>query len=97
VVIANPNGITCDGCGFINTSRGVLTTGVPVMGGSGSLDAFRVTGGQIDIGAGGLNGGNTDQLDLIARSVKVNGSLWANNLNVVAGANQSTTPIWAYS
>lgn len=88
VVIANPNGISCNGCGFINTSRGVLTTGIPVMGGSGSLDAFRVTGGQIDIGAGGLNGGNTDQLDLIARSVKVNGQLWGNTLNVVTGANQ---------
>jgi filamentous hemagglutinin len=88
VIIANPNGITCDGCGFINTSRGVLTTGTPVMGGSGSLDAFRVTGGQIQIGAGGLNGSNTDQIDLIARSVKVNGELWANNLNVIAGANQ---------
>lgn len=25
VIIANPNGISCDGCGFINTSRGVLT------------------------------------------------------------------------
>jgi filamentous hemagglutinin len=88
VIIANPNGIACNGCGFINTSRGVLTTGVPVFGGSGSLDAFRVTGGQISVDAGGLNGNNTDQLDLIARSVKVNGNLWAHNLNVVAGANQ---------
>ena len=32
VVIANPNGISCNGCGFINASRGVLTTGVPVLG-----------------------------------------------------------------
>ncbi len=88
VIIANPNGITCNGCGFINTSRSVLTTGAPVFGGSGSLDAFRVTGGQIRVDAGGLNGNNIDQLDLIARSVKVNGNLWANNLNVVTGANQ---------
>jgi len=87
VIIANPNGITCNGCGFINTSRGVLTTGIPVMGGSGSLDAFRVSGGQIDIGGAGLNGSNTDQLDLIARSVKVNAELWGNDLNVVSGAN----------
>jgi filamentous hemagglutinin family protein len=88
VIIANPNGITCNGCGFINTSRGVLTTGTPVFGGTGSLDAFRVTGGQVTVDAGGLNGSNTNQLDLIARSVKVNGNLWANNLNVVTGANQ---------
>jgi filamentous hemagglutinin len=27
VIIANPYGITCNGCGFINTSRVTLTTG----------------------------------------------------------------------
>lgn len=87
VVVANVNGISCSGCGFINTSRGVLTTGTPVFGGDGSLQAFRVTRGDIQIDGGGLNGNNLDQLDLIARSVSVNGQLWANNLNVVAGAN----------
>lgn len=87
VIIANPNGITCNGCGFINASRGVLTTGAPVMGIGGSLDAFRVTGGQIQIGAAGLNGSNLNQLDLIARSAQVNGQLWATNLNVITGAN----------
>lgn len=45
VVISNPNGFLIDGAGFINTSRGVITTGVPVWGGSGSLDGFRVTQG----------------------------------------------------
>ncbi|QWT47339.1 hemagglutinin repeat-containing protein [Azospira inquinata] len=88
VVIANPNGITCDGCGFINTSRGVLTTGTPVFGGSGSLDAFRVTGGNIAVQGNGLNGSNLDQLDLIARSVQVNANLWAQNLNVITGPNR---------
>jgi filamentous hemagglutinin family protein len=88
VIIANPNGISCNGCGFINTSRGVLTTGTPMFGGSGSLDAFHVTTGDITIGSGGLNAGNTDQLDLISRSVKVNGELWGNNLNVITGNNQ---------
>ena len=29
VIIANPNGITCNGCGFINTQRATLTTGTP--------------------------------------------------------------------
>lgn len=88
VVIANPNGITCDGCGFINTSRGVLTTGTPVFGGSGSLDAFRVSGGNITLQGNGLNGSNLDQLDLIARSVQVNANLWAQNLNVITGPNR---------
>ncbi|WP_372342071.1 hemagglutinin repeat-containing protein [Paraburkholderia aspalathi] len=88
VVIANPAGIYCSGCGFINTSRGVLTTGTPVFGGTGSLDAFHVTGGQIQIGTAGLNGSNVDQVDLIARSVAINGKVWAGqSLNVVAGNN----------
>jgi filamentous hemagglutinin len=88
VIVANPAGITCNGCGFINANRGVLTTGTPVFGGSGSLDAFHVTGGQIQIGSSGLNANNTDQVDLIARSVQANGKVWANKaINAVAGTN----------
>ncbi|WP_197387260.1 hemagglutinin repeat-containing protein [Ralstonia pseudosolanacearum] len=88
VVIANPNGILVNGGGFVNTSRATLTTGVPVFGGSGSLDAYRVTGGQITVQGAGLNASNVDQVDLIARAVSVNASVYANQLNVVAGANQ---------
>ncbi|SFC13755.1 filamentous hemagglutinin [Cupriavidus sp. OV038] len=88
VIVANPNGILVDGAGFINTSRATLTTGIPVYGGSGSLDAFRVTGGQILVEGGGLHATGVDQVDLIARAVKANAALYANNLNVVAGAAQ---------
>ncbi|MCT7328361.1 hemagglutinin repeat-containing protein, partial [Ralstonia mojiangensis] len=87
VVIANPNGLVCDGCGVINSDRFTLTTGTPIMGIGGSLDAFRVTGGSIQVQGNGLNASNLDQVDLIARSVQVNGKLWANNANVVAGTN----------
>jgi len=58
IIIANPNGIYGDGFGFINTNRAVLTTGTPVFGGSGSLDAFRVSGGQISIQGAGMNAAN---------------------------------------
>ncbi|HWW08180.1 hemagglutinin repeat-containing protein [Collimonas sp.] len=86
VIIANPNGITCSGCGFINTTRGVLTTGTPQFGADGSLEAFRVTRGDIQIN--GMNASNTAQFDLISRSIQVNGELWANRLNAVTGNNQ---------
>ncbi|MDE1495310.1 filamentous hemagglutinin N-terminal domain-containing protein [Xenorhabdus bovienii] len=43
VMIANPNGITCDGCGFINTSGAVLTTGKPQFDTQGALEALNVT------------------------------------------------------
>ena len=52
VIVANPHGITCDGCGFINTPRVTLSTGTPVIE-NGRLQRFDVNGGQIAIeGAG---------------------------------------------
>lgn len=89
VIIANPNGIVCNGGGFINTNRAMLTTGSAILGANGSLDGFRVSGGQIQIGEKGLNARNIDQVDLIARSLRVNGQVWAKaRLNVITGANQ---------
>ena len=87
VIVSNPNGILVDGAGFINASRGVITTGTPVFGGSGSLDAFRVTQGEVRIGAAGFNDRSSNQVDVIARSVKVNGDLYASQLNITTGAN----------
>jgi filamentous hemagglutinin len=87
VVIANPAGITCDGCGFINASRTTLTTGTPVFNGL-SLDAYLVRGGLIDITGAGLQTLGSDYTDLIARAVKVNAGVWANQLQVITGLNQ---------
>ncbi|MFT6635712.1 MAG: filamentous hemagglutinin family protein [Alcanivorax sp.] len=84
VVVANPNGISCNGCGFINTNHATLTTGKSIMEG-GELQGFDVQGGRIGIGENGLNGSNTDRFDLIARSVKVAGELHADSLNIVTG------------
>ncbi len=41
VIVANPHGITCQGCGFINTPRATLTTGKPIMDGQ-RLERFQV-------------------------------------------------------
>ena len=88
VVIANPNGIAVNGFGFINTSRGVLTTGTPLFGGSGSLDAFRVTGGQISVQGMGLDAGTTNRAELISRTVSANAGIWAKDLSVITGSNK---------
>ncbi|MBU2704339.1 hypothetical protein Ga0466249_005505, partial [Sporomusaceae bacterium BoRhaA] len=61
--------------------------GTPIFGGNGSLDAFRVAGGQITIQGAGMNGSNMDRVDLISRTTAVNAQLWAKNLQVVTGAN----------
>jgi filamentous hemagglutinin len=89
IVVANPNGITCDGCGFLNTTgRATLTTGVAQLGSHGELTGLKVSQGQISIGAGGLNATNLEQLDLIARGIVIEGEVWAKNLNVIAGVNR---------
>ncbi|WP_371363487.1 tRNA nuclease CdiA-2 [Sporomusa rhizae] len=87
VIIANRNGIIGNGFGFINTNRGVLTTGTPIFGGNGSLEAFRVTGGQIAVQGDGINATGADRVDLISRAVTVNAGIWAKELNVVTGPN----------
>ncbi len=87
VVVANPSGIVVDGGGFINTSRGILTTGNPLFDANGNLTGFNVTQGNIAVQGDGFNASNLDQVDLIARAVQVNAALYANKLNVVTGAN----------
>ncbi|WP_010223159.1 DUF637 domain-containing protein [Pseudomonas donghuensis] len=86
VIVANPHGITCKGCGFINTPRATLTTGKPIMDGE-RLDRFQVDGGDIAIEGAELNTTNIDQFDLITRSAKLNANLYANKLNIVTGRN----------
>lgn len=87
VIVANPHGITCDGCGFINTPRATLTTGAPVVD-NGRLQGFDVNGGDIAIEGAGLNAGNVDQFDLITRSAKLNAEIHAKRLNVITGRNE---------
>ncbi|QUP56850.1 filamentous hemagglutinin N-terminal domain-containing protein (plasmid) [Ralstonia syzygii] len=87
VVIANPAGISCDGCGFINSNRVTLTTGTPILNG-GNLDGYRVQNGTVSITGGGLDTSRADYTDIIARSVQVNAGIWANTLKVSAGANE---------
>ncbi|UCO97883.1 filamentous hemagglutinin N-terminal domain-containing protein [Metapseudomonas lalkuanensis] len=86
IIVANPHGITCSGCGFINTPRATLSTGKPVVD-AGRLDRFEVDGGDIAIEGAGLNASNIDQFDLITRSAKLNAELHARNLDIVTGRN----------
>lgn len=90
VVVANPAGVTCDGCGFINANRATLTTGTPILNG-GNLDGYRVTQGAVTIQGDGLKAEQADYTDIIARTVVVNAGIWANDLKVTVGANQVNT------
>ncbi|EDG0478263.1 filamentous hemagglutinin N-terminal domain-containing protein, partial [Salmonella enterica subsp. enterica serovar Newport] len=86
VVIANPSGITCAGCGFINASRSTLAAGQVLME-NGQLKGFDVAGGRINIDGKGLNAGDADYTALIARAVVVNGKVHARELTVTTGQN----------
>ncbi len=87
VVIANPAGVTCDGCGFVNATRATLTTGTPILG-SGGLEGYRIQGGNVVIEGKGLDGTRSDYTEIIARSVQINAGIWAQGLTVATGNGQ---------
>ncbi len=83
VIIANPNGITCSGCSFINTSHAILTTGTPVLA-EGALTGFNVSQGRVTIGSKGLENAQS-YTDILAETVRINGLIETDSLKVVAG------------
>ncbi|EMA8638606.1 hemagglutinin repeat-containing protein [Cronobacter malonaticus] len=88
VMVANPYGITCNGCGFINTPNVTLTTGKPVLDAAGNLSALEVTRGTITVEGKGLDASQSDALSIISRATEVNAAIHARELNVTAGANR---------
>lgn len=88
VIVANPNGITCSGCGFLNTTRGMLTTGTPIWVSRGNLAGFDVRQGEIIINGTGLNGSEIDRVAFLSDSIRINAGVWAKELDVIAGQNQ---------
>ncbi|WP_244637917.1 hemagglutinin repeat-containing protein [Pantoea agglomerans] len=103
VIVANPAGIVCNGCGTINAGRMTLTTGKPQLNADGSLAGYQVERGMVRIEGGGLNGDprhDTEYVDVLARAVEINAGVWAKKeLAVVAGRNrvsadaQTVTPL----
>ncbi|MBU9854781.1 hemagglutinin repeat-containing protein [Rahnella bonaserana] len=88
VMVANPYGITCNGCGFINTPNATLTTGKPVFDASGNLQSLDVNKGSITVEGQGLNASESDALSIISRATEVNAQIHANAMNVITGANR---------
>lgn len=87
VVVANPHGMTCRGCGFINTDRVTLTTGTPHLDAEGALAGFDVMGGDVLFEAGKAGHG-LRTLDVVARNVKVESRVQVRDLTVMAGPNR---------
>lgn len=95
VIVANPSGIICNGCGTINAGRMTLTTGKPQFNQDGSLAGYQVERGVIRVEGGGLNADSrhdTQYVDLLARAVEINSGVWAKEkIAIVAGKNKVDT------
>ena len=87
VVVANPNGITVDGSGFINTDRAVLTTGKTEYDSKGNLNSYRVEQGRISINGNGLNAKDANALQILTEATNVNAGVWANTIETRTGKN----------
>lgn len=95
LIVANPNGISVQGAGFINTEKTTLTTGKPDMQ-NGELRGYAVNDGTISV----LGLENVSPTEILARSVVVKGDINSEEISVVAGKNyvgtdakvQSTAP-----
>ena len=87
VVIANPSGIQCDGCGVINAGRTTLTTGKAEVE-NGELKGYRVKGGKVTVGQKGMDNSQSDYTDIIADKAEINGGVWSKKgIKVTTGKN----------
>ncbi|WP_432744567.1 hemagglutinin repeat-containing protein [Haemophilus influenzae] len=87
VVIANPSGIQCDGCGVINAERTTLTTGKAEVE-NGELKGYRVKGGKVTVGQKGMDNSQSDYTDIIAEKAEIKGGVWSKKgIRVTTGKN----------
>ncbi len=87
VIVANPNGISCNGCGFINTPKATLTTGTPQLNGAGALSNISVNNGTITIQGTGLEVTGNNKAEILSRAIEINGDIHAGEINLVTGRN----------
>ena len=87
LIIANPNGIDCDACGFINTNRVDLVTGTANFSGD-DLTGFSINDAAIFFvrNTGFVSDAVADELNLVSRDLRIQAQAKANNsLRVLAG------------
>lgn len=91
VVVANPYGITCHDCAFLNTDRVTLTTGIPQLDGRGALAGFDVTDGEVlfsGVRAGPNSMTSPMTLDVAARRIMLDGKVYARDVALIAGVQR---------
>jgi filamentous hemagglutinin len=63
LILANPNGITVNGGGYINVGNAMLTTGKPLVSG-GSLMGFDITQGDVRVQGHGFDATKADAFSI---------------------------------
>ncbi|MGB4345780.1 MAG: hemagglutinin repeat-containing protein, partial [Burkholderiaceae bacterium] len=97
LIIANPAGIQCNGCGFINASRLQLATATPQFT-NGVFSGFDIGAGNVQISGSGMDASRVDLTEIITREARINAGLWANQLKLTLGAassNNAAAPAYA--
>lgn len=94
VVIANANGISVNGLGFINTDNVIISTGKVTNWADGNMK-FSSSKGDMLVNGDGLNGRNPKRLDIVTNNLTVDRSeLWGNELHISAdGFLENTSKI----
>jgi len=94
VVIANANGISVNGLGFINTDNVIISTGKVTNWADGNMK-FSSSKGDLLVNGDGLNGRNPRKLDIVTNNLTVDHSeLWGNELHISAdGLLENTSKI----
>ncbi|NBM50155.1 hemagglutinin repeat-containing protein, partial [Proteus sp. G2666] len=86
IIIANPAGISCQGCGFINAVNTTLVAGKALTQ-DGAIAGYEINNGKIVISGRGLNDSQSDYTRILARAVEVNSRIQANKLEITTGKN----------
>ncbi|WP_075319842.1 two-partner secretion domain-containing protein [Histophilus somni] len=87
VIIANPSGLHCEGCGVINSGRVTLSTGKPEIK-NGEVESFKVEAGKVNVSGKGLDNSRVDYTEILAREAEVNAGIWSKKeATVITGKN----------
>lgn len=90
-ILANPNGITCNGCSFENTNGVTLTTGIPELDAqNGQLLGIDVTQGKVTIDEKGVNVKGLDYFNIVSRQIKLKGKIDTNTSDNPEEKNTNT-------
>jgi len=83
-ILVNPNGIMCNGAGFINMPRVTLGTG-RAMYERGVFSGIDVRGGIVSVEGEGIDATKVDYFTIVTRMASLKGGVWGKDVNITTG------------